>query len=483
MKLGKFTFNALLFVLFVWSLFITSCDKQGFTNDGKLRFSKDTLMFDTSFTQIGSSTHRIIIKNTNNKDILIKKLYLEKGAGSKFRLNVDGFPGAMHNDVEVLAGDSIYIFVESTINATGTGNSLFEDDKIVFEYAQGPDEIYLAAPGNDAIYFFPNDTLLDNLGRKYPVRILQGNHVWNDEKPIVIVGSLVVDAGATLTMTPGTHVHMFNGAILWVYKGGTLKILGETNKKVVVEGTRLGFENRNLGGQWDRIWINEGSTDHVIRHAIIKNGRMGIQAGGLDMSDGTSPRFLRIENTAIYNMTSSAMLCMNYNVDARNLFVNQFSQYGIALVLGGNYNFTHTTVSGYQSGTRSSPGLYFTNIYSEYLSDLSLKVENSIIYGTNPTEIGYDIVNGTQFNFVFDHCLLKVDPKIDTETSSFVNLKKNIDPKFYSPYGYDPSLGSGSEAINAGLRMYAQQMPFDYHGVNRTMDAEPDLGCAEYKGD
>lgn len=483
MNFPKIKIQLALVLLIALQLLMQSCDKQTFAKDGKLRYSRDTVVFDTSFTQIGSYTTRVIVKNTNNKDILIRKIYLEKGNSSRFRMNVDGFPGPMLTDVEVLAGDSIFVFIESTINPTGSSSALFEEDNIIIEYADKLDKIYLAAPGNHAKYFFPNDTLLDNLGRKYPVRILQGAHVWDDKEPIVIVGNLVVDAGATLTMTPGTHVHMFNGAILWVYKGGTLKVLGERNRKVIIEGTRLGAANANLGGQWDRIWLNEGSDQHVIRHAIIKNGRLGVQAGGLDITDGSSPRHLLIENTSIYNMTSSSMLAINYKITANNLFVNSFYQYGVALVLGGDYKFTHSTISGYQSGTRPSPGLYFTNSYSEYIADMNLRVENSIIYGTNPTEVAFDIVSGTQFDYLFENCLLKVDPKLNTETSSFVELKKNIDPKFYAPYGYDPSLKGGSEAIDAGNLNFAQGIPFDIHGKNRILDAKPDLGCAEYKGD
>lgn len=471
------------FILIIWTIFIASCDKNTFTKDGKLRFSKDTVMFDTSFTQIGSSTHRITIRNTNSKDIQVKRIYLEKGSASSFKMNVDGYAGYMHENVEILAGDSIFIFVESTIDGTGGNGQLFADDNIVFDYEQGPEKIYLAAPGSDAIYFFPNDTLQDNMGRKYPVRILQGNHVWKEGKPIVIVGTLVVDAGATLTMTPGTQVHMFNGSMLWVYKGGTLKILGERNRKVVIEGTRLGIGNTNLAGQWDRIWINEGSVDHEIRNAIIKNGRLGVQAGGLDMSDGSSPRLLKIENTSIYNMTSSCILAMNYNIEAKNLFMNNFYQYGIALVLGGNYHLNHITISGYQGGTRQSPGLYFSNAYSNYMSDLDLKVENSIIYGTNPTELGFDQAVGTQFDFLIQNSLLKIDQKINTETPSYVSIQKNIDPKFYAPYHYDPSLKSESPAINGGNITFSGLNVFDYHGKNRIEDGNPDMGCAEYKGD
>lgn len=468
---------------------LSSCGKNG-SGTGKLLFSRDTIMFDTSFAQVGSMSKVFIVRNTGNRDLTLKSVYLEKGSASRFRINVDGTPGPKVDEVEILAGDSIYVFVESTVDPVGSSGSLFEDDRIVFDYNNGPDHVYLAAPGQDAIYYYPNDTLLDSYGRKYPVRILQGSHVWTQGKPIVIVGTLVVDAGATLTMQPGTHVHMFNGAMIWVYKGGVLKMLGESNRRVVVEGTRLGAQYANLAGQWDRIWINEGSTEHVIRHAIIKNGRMGIQAGGLDLSDGSSPRNLLIEQTSIFNMTVTGILSLNYNITANTVFVNQFSQYGMALLLGGSYNLRHVTISGYQSGTRPQPGLFFANYYQAqeglYVNAMNFKAENSIFYGTNPTEVAFDWDNGAAMNYQFRNCLLKVDEQTSTTGPEFVNIIRNKDPKFYAPYYYDPSLMSDSpvrDSADVTLTGSSPSLLFDYHGINRLMNGRSDMGCAEYKGD
>lgn len=469
---------------------LASCNKDGIGTDGKIRFSRDTVLFDTSFVQVGSMSKAIMVHNPGNRNLTLKGVYLEKGSGSRFRINVDGVPGPQVKDVEILAGDSIYVFVEATVDPSGSSGSLFEDDRIVFDYDKEPGYVYLAAPGQDAIYYYPNDTLLDSYGRKYPVRILQGNHVWTEGKPIVIVGTLVVDAGATLTMQPGTHVHMFNGAILWVYKGGTLKMLGERNRQVVVEGTRLGAKYRNLPGQWDRIWINEGSTGHVIRHAIIKNGRMGIQAGGLDPSDGSSPRNLLIEHTSIFNMTVTGILAINYNITANSIFVNQFTQYGLALLLGGNYDIRHATVAGYQSGTRPQPGLFFANYYQAqdglYVNDMNFRAENSIFYGSNPTEVSFDSESGTAFNYLFRNCLIKVDEKQDTDGPEFIHTIVNKDPEFYAPYYYDPSLKAASPARDSGDVSVTGSSPallFDYHGINRLTDGHSDIGCSEYKGD
>ncbi len=70
-----------------------------------LEFTTDTVMFDTVFTTIGSTTHNFRVHNTNNKTIVISSISLAGGTSSKFRLNIDGEPGTFWNDVEIPAGD------------------------------------------------------------------------------------------------------------------------------------------------------------------------------------------------------------------------------------------------------------------------------------------------------------------------------------------------------------------------------------------
>ena len=152
-------------------------------------------------------------------------------------------------------------------------------------------------------------------------------------------------------------------------------------------------------------------------------------------------------------MTVTGILAINYNINADNVFVNQFSQYGMALLLGGTYNLRHVTVAGYQSGTRPQPGLFFANYYQApdglYVNAMNFKAENSIFYGTNPTEVSYDSDNGAALNFLFRNCLIKIDEKIDTDIPSFVNIVKNKDPQFYAPYYYEHSHKGDKQSLDS----------------------------------
>jgi len=79
---------------------------------------------DTVFSNIGSSTYTLKVYNRSNKDIKIPTIKLGK-SDSKYRMMVDGMTGVdednngvgdgrIFNNVELLAKDSLYIFIETT---------------------------------------------------------------------------------------------------------------------------------------------------------------------------------------------------------------------------------------------------------------------------------------------------------------------------------------------------------------------------------
>ena len=110
-------------VSFCFLLLWSSCRKDlNFTSNGNLRFSKDTVYLDTVFSNIGSSTYTLKVYNTSDENISIPKIKLRNGLNSNYRLNVDGMTGDLQlsgkefSNVELLAKDSMYIFIETTID-------------------------------------------------------------------------------------------------------------------------------------------------------------------------------------------------------------------------------------------------------------------------------------------------------------------------------------------------------------------------------
>ena len=89
---------------------------------GGLQFSRDTVYLDTVFTNIGSSTYNLKVYNRGDDDISIPSVRLASGETSNYRLSVDGIAGKTFNNIEILAKDSLFIFVESTIDINNFSN-------------------------------------------------------------------------------------------------------------------------------------------------------------------------------------------------------------------------------------------------------------------------------------------------------------------------------------------------------------------------
>ncbi len=471
----------------------SSCDQQINGSISQISFSRDTVLFDTVFTQMGSHTEVFLIRNTGSQPVKFDRIYIGGGNTSAYRFNVNGVPGNSSNEVlnvELDGNDSLYVFVEVTLDPNNATNPLIYEDSVVVEIGTQHRKALLVAFGQDAHYFYPTDTLTS---AGIPYSIIPCDMVWTAEKPYVIVGWAVVDSDCKLTIQPGARIHFFNNGALWIYQKGTLHVLGERDNPVTFEGTRLQYQYRETPGQWDRILINEGSTDNIIRNAIIKNGFIGLQCDNFDAIAGTpgTPNQLTLENVQIRNMSGLGIYSNNYNIQGYNLLVNNCGQYSTVFAYGGNIELYHSTIVNYWSrSTRRFPALFMNNFYvrpsdNAVLSlPLNAKFYNCIFYGNADNEVGWDNVNATGLNFKFDHCLLKIDPEVNTsDVNRFNQIIKNTDPKFEDTFTQDFRLKSNSSAIDKGNPTFVinniSKLLFDLKGSNRLWNGAPDLGAME----
>ena len=106
-----------ILLLAVAPWFSLSCEKENYVgeNEVKLEFSVDTVAFDTLFTTIGSTTRQVKVYNRSNRDVVIGSITLADGRQSPFRLNVDGDTSMVARNVEIMAGDSIFIFIQANL--------------------------------------------------------------------------------------------------------------------------------------------------------------------------------------------------------------------------------------------------------------------------------------------------------------------------------------------------------------------------------
>ncbi len=459
----------------------TSCKKDDFLEDQgvHLGFSQDTLLFDTVFTTIGSSTQYLIVTNPEDQKIKISNIRLATGTASNYRINVDGQSGVSFADIEIAAKDSIYIFVEVTVDPNGTNSPMIVTDSILFNTNGYEQDVDLVAFGRDA-YFIIGNKNFGNL--KY--KIVAGEHidtVWTKDKPIVVYGYAVVDSTGSLTIEAGTEIFFHNRSGLWIYKGGKLTVNGTQNEPVTFQGDRPEPYYDDLPGQWDRIWINESDVESKINYAIIRNAFIGIQTEILQ--DVMTANSLVLKNTIIENMSGAGILSRYYNIDAENVVISNCQQYCAALTMGGNYEFRHSTFGNYWSySDRKTSSLYFNNYFEDqnkviHPFDLTkASFINCIIYGNLSEEIVADNnILGGQFNYVFDHTLVKTENNT-SDPNHWISIVKNHDPLFEDYGKNDLHLKSTSAAANAGKGGVLPAQDID----GNTRDASsPDMGAYE----
>lgn len=459
-------------------LVFTSCEKDNILEEPvNLKFSQDTVLFDTVFTSIGSTTHQFKIYNPKNKDVKISNIHLGKGNNSQFRINVNGLSGTDFSDITLNAKDSLFVFAEVTVDPNNADQPMVITDSIVFNTNGNRQDIKLVAWGQDANFIIA-DQHIEGLPPFKIVAKEGQNIVWDSPKPYVIYGHAVVDSTAELTIPAGTDVHFHANSGLWVYKGGSLKVEGTENEPVHFQGDRLEDYYEDIPGQWDRIWINEGSVNNKISHAIIENGFIGIQAETLDAPMGNE---LELDNVIIRNMTGIGLLGRNYNITGYNMEVSNTGNYSVALTNGGNYDLEHLTIANYWSSSiRQTPSVYLNNFYelsdgTILSNDLNATIGNSIIYGNQSNEfLTEDIDDGSLLDYTINHCLVKTEE--NTSGNQWNNCIINQDPEFEDSGNADFTLKSTSPAIDKGDP--AITIPFDLKGDSR--DAQPDIGAYEY---
>ena len=298
--------------------------------DARLAFSADTIFFDTVFTTLGSTTTQLKVYNTYDQPLEIGYIELAGGELSVFRLNIDGITGHSDRNVEIPANDSIFIFVEVTLDPNNQDSILLIQDSIVFSTNGNIQDIDLMAWGQD-VHIFHGETIQTT--------------TWTNDKPYLILDYLMVDSLHTLSIEEGVRIHLHKNALLAVK--GSLQARGSLENPVIIQGDRLEQLYEDIPGQWDRIWFWPGhSRDNILENVIVKNGIIGIHADSLLGGPGPG---LTLENCRILNMSAVGILSSDTYMEASNTVLGNCGQFLMLLRWGGEYIFNHCTFANYWS--------------------------------------------------------------------------------------------------------------------------------------
>ena len=460
------------------AIFLFSCTKERIITDSnaKLYFSTDTVTFDTIFTTIGSTTKELKIYNPYNETIIIKSIELSNKT-DYFRLNINGIASNSLENIELEGKDSLYIFIEVTINPNDQNSPIEIIDSIVFNTNGNMQNVKIQAFGQD-------------------MNLIDGQYIqtqtWTAEKPYLIINSMLVDSLHTLTIEAGSKLYFSRNSTLYVK--GTLSVLGEYGKEVVLGGSRLEQMYNDVPGQWNGIVFLDGSRNNMLEYAIIKNAIIGVNIGYIE--NLIKPE-VEIRNSRIEHHSYAGIYALDSKIFATNSIISNCGSYLTALVNGGEYEFLHCTFANYWNlSVRQEPSIVITNFLSyegNYTNDLiKANFQNSIIVGTNETEIAFGKVENADFNYYFENCLIKTNQEKISENlkneSYFksITYAKNTDKIFVNPYKYNFNLDTvETVAKNKGnlnlINLYPTLLQLDIDKNSRVEDFEPDLGAYEQK--
>lgn len=461
--------RSLIILLLASACLLAACKKESFitTPDARLRTSEETISFDTVFTSVGSVTQFFRIYNDNKQKLRISSIKLVGGQSSAFKINADGTPGPEVTNLEMEAGDSLYVFVSVHINPAGGTLPFVVQDSIGINYNGRTSWVQLEAWGQNA-----------NFLRS---RKITGNVTWDNHLPYVILGGLVVDTTATLTIEKGTKIYLHADAPFVV--DGTLKVMGEKfdSTIVVFTGDRLDDPYKDFPGSWPGIYFRGSSRDNQLNFVTIQNAYQGIVAEKPSVNG--NPK-LTLNECIIDNVYDVGIFGVQTSITARNCLVSNCGK-NIILAYGGNYDFNHCTVASYSNNfiLHKEPVLQVTNYIKDgntiYTQSLNAVFRNCIFWaesGSVDDEVVVLKQATNPFNVSFMNCLWRV--KNVPANTTRANIITNVDPMFEMADNqkrlYNFRLQAGSPAINAGV---STGVAFDLDGKARTNT--PDLGAYE----
>ncbi len=492
------TIYAILLALTV--LLVFSCRKEKFntSSDFQLEFSRDTVLFDTVFTAIGSATQVFKVYNPDkNNSVEIDYFSLKEGSSSKFRMNVDGEAGIRIENITIAPEDSAFVFVEVTLDANDQSLPFILEEDLLVNANGAEQEVTLLAWGQNAIFHGNLDS-----------EVIICDEVWTSELPHVVFGIITVDEGCCLTLQPGTQVHCHSGSGIFVE--GCIESNGQRGNEVVFQGDRLGLDWEGVPGQWGieldfvadlgigpeivtitrgGIWLYEADASYM-DYTIIKNGIIGLQ---IDTTGAGSQPVMELRNCIIQNHSAIGVLGQGATITGYNDLFANCGQSTAAFQYGGEYIFDHSTFANYWSeGTRQAPSFFLNNYYETTVNGFDelivrslgdSRFRNCAFYGDNANLTDYsefivDVEMPEMENYFFQNCLVDSEQDLSDEVK-FISLINQQNASFV-----DPTFGNFRPTLNSPLREAAiplgGALGEDLAGVSRFGGVPPDIGCLQY---
>ena len=460
--------KTVLLLILSFTILLSACKKDSFITspDASITITADTLKYDTVFVAAGSVTQSFKIINDNNQKLRLSSVKLMGGAGSKYKMNVDGVPTTEASNIEIEANDSVYVFVQVTVDPNADNLPFVIRDSIQVSYNGNNELVRLEAWGQNAHFFRNKEVVTDE--------------TWTNDLPYVILGYLYVDINQTLTIEKGCRIFVHADAPIII--DGTLKVNGEkdTIDRVYFRGDRMDEPYKDYPAAWPGIYFRADSKDNVLNYAVIKNSFQSIAAEGLAPG---GPK-VTLNQCVIDNSYDAGIIALNSNIKATNCLISNCGK-NIAIGKGGDYEFTHCTVVSYHTSflNHKEPVVTLSDADGNAAAPLNAIFRNCILWGESDqveNEVGVER-KGSNGSITFDQVLWKMKTIPAGITIAPPEPINNQSPQFdsidVSENYYDFHLRlKSSPAVDAGANA---GITIDLDGNIRPVGTKPDLGCFE----
>ncbi|MCS6789452.1 MAG: hypothetical protein NZ580_00520 [Bacteroidia bacterium] len=442
---------------------------------GLLRFSRDTVRFDSLFSTLLSPTQRLWIYNPHSHPVILRAAYLEQGSQSPFSFILDGKPGPIYNH-ELGSKDSLQVFFQlkdtTFIDAT-------REDHLILETEAGRQTIALKAT-LIAAYIFRNFGL-DSVVVSLP-----------NDKPIVIDGFFYIGPQAVLRILPGSKLYF--SARRWesgplkgelssgLYIAGRLEALGTPQAPISMQGWRLEPYYTQAAGQWQGIHFLVSSRDNRLLYTHISQSSIAIR---IDSTGGSAFPKVYMEGCIIQRAANYGILALGFSpslssapiLEAVNTLVFRCGQACAALLGGGKYKLLHCSFIYDQGDLRRGQTAFlltdFLRLSDRILTYPSeLQALNCLFWSTKSEAIVEDLQSPSTAQRRYDYCALRHPRTFPGDSLLYLS-----DPKLgKADEGYP--LQSESPLINRGK--YEANFSISYDLRGRQRDAQPDIGVYEF---
>lgn len=469
-----------------------SCIQDQVSSDPKLQlsFSHDTILFDTVFTTIGTSTKQVRVYNPNKHALSIEQVSMQNG--QYFFVNLDGENDMSRmRDVVVRGGDSLFLFVRAEIDPQASNSPVLVEDKIAFLVNGKLQEILLQAYGQNV------EKIIGENGKK----IYDSHLRLTNEKPYLLYDTVVV--AGNLTIEKGTTLYMHSNAMLYVY--GNMSAEGTREQPIVLRGYRTDhlFDSvpyRMASGQWDGLYLihpkGKIPPTYKMNYVDILSGKIGLYVES--ESTGKILPSLKLTNSRIHNHSVYGVVLRNVDAKVVNCEISNCASYCVYLD-GGKHDFVHNTIAAYYGFPYTTLNLH-NNMLAEdvaavYINNLSKNTaktnssfSNCIITGGRKN----NVVVATPLNEYYEgefignylraDSLDEVFAKNNVYASDSDSLVfRNIYYLSKEYYYYDFRLDTLSPARGIADSVAAIPYPTDRIGYRRK--SKPDAGCYEFEED